>query len=169
MHCCVASLLLYNVNDRPLVFGDTMKSNANKELQIPMVKLSKSKSIESTKRISTTCDCTHSVLKILRQTYQQTKMVKHVRLLIVTLSFALVLTGMSNFIAIVPFAMAERGHSLSEASYCLSAGAIANTASRFFVSCFSDKKWFNRKLVYFCGSVVSAAASFGNLILYFLV
>lgn len=201
LNCAVAYLLMYRVEDRPLICGDkiprscktrlplveNISSSASPPVENPSntTSLTIEQSSNSTPRVvvgplnissqpnKTSIDstqpktglnvCCQIALDVIRHTWKQITMLKHMKLLIVTLSYAVLLTGISNYSAIVPFAMADSGHSPSDASYCYSLGAVANTVTRLFICCFSDSSWFSRKVSFLVGSILSACASLGNV------
>ncbi|XP_018024859.1 monocarboxylate transporter 12-B-like [Hyalella azteca] len=169
LNCAVLSLLYYPVPERPIIRGDALyDSVVNKKVRTPMLSqiLNNNDNNGETEPDGRGMSAIETTQEIMKITWSRAKKLQHLKLLIMTLSFSFLIIGYQNFMALLPFAMATHGHAPSMASYCVSAGAVANTATRIFVSCFSDKAWFNRKTSYFFGSSSSALATFATV--YFL-
>lgn len=161
LNCCAASLLIYNVEDRPIILGDKLKMLQGRDNSDMMDMQLHGSCEELILKPKLNFD---TLKEVLTRTWHHMLMMKHLKLLVVNLSFAFFVSGLANFIALVPFALSEAGYTLTQISSIVSLGAIPNTAMRVAVTICSDYSWFNRKIIYLLGSTLAAAASFGELV-----
>lgn len=179
LNCCVASLAFHPVERHshhpdtrrmkglpqdPLQLSDMERRNGEDYAGRPLNKLQSDKSYDlyvkknpNGLRISN-----NVIMGILKNTLGHLKEMQHLKLVMVTLSFAFLLVGYVNFIAQVPFAMQAEGHTPQDSSRCVSVSAIGGTLTRMLVCCFSDRKWFSRKVCYIAGSVLAAVSTIGE-------
>ncbi|KAF2368354.1 Major facilitator superfamily [Trinorchestia longiramus] len=168
LNCAVVNLLLYPVPRRPLLKGDKLYEAARKAQnnQISLkTKIDASKRIEKSnkKQLESVKTSSEKLKEVFKITWLHTCQLQHMTLLIVNLSFSLFVVGYGNFTALLPFAMAAKGHPDAKTAYSLSIGAAANTAVRIFISWTSDKDWFSRKICYILSSIVSGLSTLATV------
>jgi len=95
------------------------------------------------------------VVVVLRSALGHLKQIKHLRMVILTVSFAGFMIGYANFAAQIPFALRENEYERTLAPYCISISAMGSAVVRIIISFLSDKSWFSRKICYISGCVIS--------------
>ncbi|KAK3858133.1 hypothetical protein Pcinc_035657 [Petrolisthes cinctipes] len=99
--------------------------------------------------------------RIVTGTIRDLQILKQRRALLIALIGAFSLNSHFNFIAMVPFAMQDAGHSLSWAAWVVSATALTNTLSRILVSIMADHPKFPLRAVYVFGIITITLSIIG--------
>ncbi|KAK4316221.1 hypothetical protein Pmani_012598 [Petrolisthes manimaculis] len=120
----------------------------------------------TTTTTTTTTDFKHSGVcntlgRIMIGTIRDLQILKQRRALLIALIGAFSLNSHFNFIAMVPFAMQDAGHSLSWAAWVVSATALTNTLARILVSIMADHPRFPLRAVYIFGNITITLSIIG--------
>uniref|UniRef100_A0A6A7FT22 Monocarboxylate transporter 12-B-like n=2 Tax=Hirondellea gigas TaxID=1518452 RepID=A0A6A7FT22_9CRUS len=158
-NCCVAALTFHPVTNHVKKKRVLMMQESQGKQSFPNHQY-------DTKEAGTVTESNARTVNILKATLKNVLEMRRLEVTLMTLGFSLLLVGYVNFIAQLPFAMYFKGHSLDEASWCVSLSAIGNTLTRILVSCVSDRKWFSRKICYITGSIIAGFFTLGTV--YFL-
>lgn len=98
------------------------------------------------------------LVSVARSTWADLAILRSPRACIIALGCCFFIIGYFNFLMMVPFAMQTAGHSLADATYCLSASGITNLLMRLSASALSDCAWFNMRVVYMSGLALTSAS-----------
>lgn len=93
-------------------------------------------------------------LRLIKSTLENLRILRSAKAVIIAVGSGLMFNGYLNFLAFVPFAMDEDGHSLEDAATCISVSAICNMMSRVTVAALSDNKWFSFHITMMVGTLV---------------
>ncbi|KAL7639977.1 UNVERIFIED_CONTAM: hypothetical protein RMT77_009391 [Armadillidium vulgare] len=86
----------------------------------------------------------HSALwNILKSTHNSLKLLKYLRVQLISWSDCGFLLGYANFRMFVPFVIINAGYSLKTAAWCSSLASIGNVVGRIVMTVLSDRKFFN--------------------------
>ncbi|XP_037803725.1 monocarboxylate transporter 12-B-like [Penaeus monodon] len=98
------------------------------------------------------------VWRIVQSTLEDLRILTSARAAIIAVGATVIFNGYLNFLAFVPFAMQEAGHSLGDAAACVSFSAVCNMLTRITVASLSDMKMFNFRVCYMLGGLTITAS-----------
>lgn len=104
------------------------------------------------------------LVSVARTTWADLAILRSPRACIIALGCCFFIIAYFNFIMMVPFAMQAGGHSLADATYCLSALGITSLLSRLASSVLSDCAWFNMRVVYMSGLALTGGSILGKVL-----
>jgi len=81
------------------------------------------------------------------------------RMVVPSLSSALLLMGYINFTSLMSFAMLSHGHTSDMAALAVAMTGVGNLTVRFLMSFIADRKWIKKRPTYVCGAVLAAGCS----------
>ncbi|RXG52527.1 Monocarboxylate transporter 9, partial [Armadillidium vulgare] len=84
-----------------------------------------------------------ALLSILKSTYNSLKLLKYMRVQLISWGYCGLLLGYVNFRMFVPFVIINAGYSLETAAWCSSLASIGNVVGRIVMTVLSDRKFFN--------------------------
>lgn len=99
-------------------------------------------------------------VRVVRSLIGDLGSVKYMRACILFLGATMCINGYLNFLMMVPFAMAEAGHSPDTAAWSISVCAGCNMVTRFIVSTLSDWPRFKSSVVYSSAFALTASCMF---------
>ena len=162
-HCCVAALLFHPV--------EWHQKGGKKQHRQPHCPQSMDQTEQYEEEIKTSgyfakiilrINILPTVAKLLRTTYEHILVVKNFRITMGAISIAVLIIGYANFLALVPFAMQDRGYPPHYSSLCISLSSISNVLFRIVTSCVSDRPWFNRRVSYIFSASSAGITSIGK-------
>ncbi|XP_047488198.1 monocarboxylate transporter 12-B-like [Penaeus chinensis] len=98
------------------------------------------------------------VRRIAQSTLEDLRILSSARAAIIAVGATVIFNGYLNFLAFVPFAMQEAGHSLGDAAACVSVSAVCNMLTRITVASLSDTKMFSFRVCYMLGGLTITAS-----------
>ncbi|ROT73790.1 hypothetical protein C7M84_007754 [Penaeus vannamei] len=96
--------------------------------------------------------------RVVRSTLEDLRVLASARACIIAVGATVVFNGYLNFLAFVPFAMQEAGHSLGDAAACVSVSAVCNMVTRITLASLSDARAFSFRACHMLGSAAITGA-----------
>ncbi|KAB7502098.1 Monocarboxylate transporter 9, partial [Armadillidium nasatum] len=110
---------------------------------------------------------------ILKSTFKNFKLLKYMRVIFISSSYAGFFIGYLNFDMWIPFVITNAGYSLEMAAWSSSLASIGNVVGRILMTVLSDRKFFNASYSYMFGLFLmgstTIAFSFANDIKFYMI
>ncbi|CAL4178522.1 unnamed protein product, partial [Meganyctiphanes norvegica] len=117
--------------------------------------LSTEKEIENDSKFN----CGTTFWNIIRISIKNLLVMRSMRAIIIIIGSIAIINGYPQFLMTIPFALQASGHSLETAAWVVSVSAVSSFIARMAVSIMSDMPWFNMRIVYMSGALLTAVTT----------